>query len=322
MNANPNLATQYLGLSLRSPLVVSASPMAEDIRRIIEMENSGAGAVILPSLFEDPGHPPTVDPAAYARRITEAKEYVALPLIATLSAASLDSWIAGAVRMEQAGADALELNIYNLTLSPEIPSSQLEQSYLEIAAAVVQAVKIPVAVKLSPYFTNLARLSLQLQQVGVKGLVMFNRFYQSDVDLGGRELTASSHLSSPSENLLPRHWIALLYRMLNLDLAANTGFHTGADALKAVLCGASVVEVCSVLLQRGISWLVVMENELREAMQQSGLASLDEARGRLSRAIEPSIGEIERSEYRKTLKSFSQLEVPTWLDEVPLHLAP
>jgi len=319
-----DISTSYLGLELSSPLIPSASPMSEHTDAIAEMESCGAGAVVLHSYFENPQEQGKRDPEAYFKEIARAKERVKIPVIASLSATTLDGWTSLAASMAQAGADALELNIYHLSLSPDVPSVQVEDYYVEAVRAVTTAVKIPVAVKLPPFFTNLAYMAKALEEAGADGLVLFNRFYQPDIDLLSMGPGYSLRLSSGAENRLPLRWISLLYRQAYLSLAASTGIRTGSDALKMILCGASATQVCSILLQRGIPWLRVIEQDLRQWMNIANVTSLKESRGILSHRVVEDPQEIEREEYQKALQGYSRIDIPSpsGRDDAPVQTQP
>jgi dihydroorotate dehydrogenase (fumarate) len=277
-----DITVNYLGLELCSPLIPSASPMGEHVSALEEMENCGAGAVVLPSLFEDPYERNPRHPDYYFERISKAKEVLKIPVIASLSAQTPEAWKSLSRQIADAGADALELNIYHLSLSPDLPSARVEQGYIDVVEMVAANIKIPVAVKLPPFFTNLAYLGKRLNRAGAKGLVLFNRFYQPDVDLLSMGPGYTLRLSNSSENRLPLRWISLLYQQEIGYLAASTGIRTGGDFLKMILSGASATEVCSILLQKGIPWLKQIESELHQWMDTCKISSLREARGSLS----------------------------------------
>lgn len=306
-----DITTHYLGLSLRSPLVPSASPITDRIESLQEMERCGAGAVILPSLFEEPYDRDALQPAEYLDKIKAAREHVAIPVIASLNASSLKGWAEYAAMIEKAGANAIELNIYNLSLDPDVPPSCIEEGYVNAVKAVAQAVKIPIAVKLPPYFTSLAYIAKLLREAGARGLVCFNRFYQPDIDLLTLGSTYMLRLSTAAENRFPLRWISLLYQRVQIDLAASTGIRSGEDVLKMVLSGASATQVCSVLMQRGIPWLRKIEQELREAMEESGYSSLSQVRGSFSSQVSGEPGEAERDEYRKALQGYILSQSPS-----------
>ena len=318
----PDISTNYLGLRLRSPLIPAASPLSEHLDGLLEMENCGAGAVVFHSLFEDPYEKRPRHPDYYLDEIRAAREALTIPVIASLNATTLEGWINYACKIEQAGAAALELNIYNLSLDPAVPSSHVEASYVEVVKAVRQATVLPLAVKLPPFFTNLARMIAKLDEAGADGVVLFNRVYQPDIDLDTMGPRFSLRLSMAAENRLPMRWLALLYRQVHVDLAANTGIRTGADVLKMILCGASATQICSVLLQRGIPWLMEIRQELEQRMEQCHITSLRDARGSLSRQDTEAPAVIEREEYRKALQGYSLIDVPSWREEVPLPSDP
>src|SRR5262245_61557258 len=260
-----DLSTTYLGLSLSSPLVVSASPLSEDPARIQEMANKGAAAVVLPTLFEEqlttepegsaPGPsgskeggpaagtpPPDLagynrGPEGYLEHIRKAKAAVTIPIIASLNATSPGSWVRYARAVEAAGADALELNIYQVPTAPELTGATLEQMYCDLVSLIKANVRIPVAVKLSPYFTSLPNVASRLGQAGADGLVLFNRFYQPDFDVYSREITPTLELSTSQELRLRLHWVATLFGQLRADLAVTGGVHTVFDVVKALLAG-------------------------------------------------------------------------------------
>ncbi|HEY0257510.1 MAG TPA: dihydroorotate dehydrogenase-like protein [Candidatus Methylacidiphilales bacterium] len=313
-----DISIDYLGLELRSPLIPSASPLGEKIEALLEMENCGAGAVVLPSIFEDPAGLHPNKPQDYFEKIAAAKDRLKIPVIASASATSPKGWLDLSQQIANAGADALELNIYHLSLSPTVSSATIEQSYIDIVKLVAGAVKIPIAVKLPPFFTNLTYLAKELKKAGATGLILFNRFYQPDLDLLSMAPGYTLRLSTSTENRLPMRWISLLYQNEVGYLAASTGIRTGADVLKMILSGASATQVCSILLQRGIPWLRQIEGELHQWMDTCGITSLRDARGELSHRSTESLGQIEHEEYRKALQGYAQIDVPSWYDEVPL----
>ncbi len=320
MKKTADITVDYLGLKLCSPIVPSASPLSQEIEALVEMENCGAGAVVLRSLFEDPWEPSLPTPAAYFEEIARAKQHVKIPIIASLSATSESGWRTLAGQIADAGADALELNIYHPRLSRYVPSSLAEQTYIDTVKAVTHAVRIPVSVKLPPFFTNLAFLVRELRLAGASGIVLFNRFYQPDLDLLAMAPSYTLRLSTSAENRLPLRSLPLLYQQSEMDLAASTGIRSGADILKMILSGASITQVCAILLQRGIPWLKTLEQELRHWMDTCNISSLKKARGILSRRMMEDPGQIEREEYRKALQGYAQIDIPSWRDEVPLHI--
>ena len=281
------------------------------------MERCGAGAVILHSLFEDPYEAEPNHVERYTDEITIAKRHLNIPVIASLNGSTLEGWKRLAKKIEKSGADALELNIYSLSFATDTPSSKIEQSYVDIVQAVVDTIKIPVSVKMPPFFTNLTLMASRLEDAGAKGLVLFNRFYQPDVDLLSMGPGYSLRLSTAAENRLPLRWLSHLYRQVRLDLAASTGIRTGNDVLKMILSGANATQMCTVLLQRGIPWLEVMEQDLRQWMDTCQLTSLQNVRGQLTRDCKDEPGEIEREEYRRALQGYSLIDMPDWGDDMP-----
>ena len=281
------LGTTYLGFKLRTPLVPSASPLSENLDNIKRMEDAGASAVVFHSLFEEQLRPGNyqlrpgsgnggelssdaltdfsgepdfkVDPEAYVNHIAKAKAAVKIPIIGSLNGSTFGGWQRYARLIEQAGADALELNIYNVPTNPDRSANDIENDYLTIVASVKGLAKIPVAVKLSPFFTNLSRFARRLDQTGANALVLFNRFYQPDIELETLEVSPNLLLSTPMAMRLPMRWIALLYGRIGANLAATSGIHHGVDALKMLMAGADVTMLCSVLLRHGIDHIRVIE---------------------------------------------------------------
>jgi dihydroorotate dehydrogenase (fumarate) len=325
-----DLRTRYLGLELPSPLVASSSPLTGSLEGLRRLEAAGAGAVVLPSLFEEDlaeeagevdallatgatnaearaGQPAQAGygagPAAYLSLVTQAKQTLSVPLVASLNGVSRTGWVRYAARLEQAGADALELNIYYVSSRPGSSSSEVEWHYLDVVRAVRQAIRIPLAVKLSPYFSSLANMAGQLVEAGANGLVLFNRFYQPDLDIETMEVRPALELSSSTELRLPLRWIAILHRRFGVSLAASTGVHTGEDVLKVLLAGADVAMMTSALLRNGPDHLRRVEVGLRDWMDRHGYETVDQLRGRLSQRSVPDPAAFERANYIKTLAS-------------------
>jgi dihydroorotate dehydrogenase (fumarate) len=327
-----DLRTNYMGLSLRSPLVPSASPLSDSLDNLKRMEDAGAGAVVLHSLFEEQiryeryavqralaqpleTYPPALkylpEPdeiewgsEAYLRFIQKAKESVRIPIIASLNGATPGGWTSFAKAIQEAGADALELNIYSVPTDPNVAGAAIEQECVDIVKAVKAVVSIPVAVKLSPFFTNFAHMARRLDEAGANGLVLFNRFYQPDIELETLELTPSVYYSSPMALRLPLRWIAILYDRVGASLAATGGIHSGTDALKLLLAGADVTMVCSVLLRHGIERLRLLEQELCTWMQEHDYDSVCELKGLLSHKHCDDPSAYERAQYLRTLRTF------------------
>ena len=327
-----DLTTNYLGLKLRTPLVPSASPLSQELDNLKRMEDAGASAIVLHSLFEEQiaherlelqhhltqgtesfaealSYFPEPEefhfgPDAYLNHIRRAKAAVDIPIIASLNGASLGGWTEFARQMEQAGADALELNIYYIPTAPELTTAQVEQTYLDILHAVKSAVQLPVALKLGPYFSNFANMAKQLDDAGADALVLFNRFYQPDFDLEALEVRTNILYSKPQALRLPLRWIAILYGRLHAQLAATSGVHSAIDVLKLLMAGADVTMVCSVLYERGIDYLQSIEQHLCEWMEHHEYESVAQMRGSLSQQHCPDPTAFERALYLRALQSF------------------
>lgn len=332
-----NLATTYLGLDLRTPIVPSASPLSRSFDNIKRMEDAGASAIVLHSLFEEQirheRHEPhhhlihgaesspealtyapecsnfSVGPEEYLRQIARAKESIRVPIIASLNGSTFGGWIDYARQIEQAGADALELNLYSVPTDPAIGADDIETSYLTIVASVKAQVKIPCAVKLSPFFTNFAHFAKRLDRLGVDGLVLFNRFYQPDIELEALEVVPNVRLSTPNAMRLPLRWIAILRGRIGACLAATGGIHSGTDALKMLMVGADVTMLCSVLISRGIDYLSIIEREMREWMEAHEYESVAQLKGSLSQQNCPDPSVFERAQYVRAVspqRSYSE----------------
>jgi len=296
------------------------------------MAGVGAAAVVLPSLFEEqltakhegstPGSSPEMEgapvtatplpnlpsynlgPEGYLEHIRKAKAAVAIPIIASLNATSPGSWVRYAREIEAAGADALELNIYNVPTSPEVTGSTLEQMYCDLVSLIKANVHIPVAVKLSPYFTSLPNLAWRLDQAGANGLVLFNRFYQPDINIYERAITPTLELSTSQELRLRLHWLATLFGHLRADLAATGGVHDVYDVVKALLAGARVVMMTSALMQHGIAYLDSVRHDLGRWLQSNGWKSVREIQGQLSRRAVADPAVFERVNYMQVVTSY------------------
>ena len=327
-----NLTTNYLGLKLRTPLVPAASPLSENIDDIKKMEDAGASAVVLYSLFEEQLRQDRAElnqsmeqgtesfaealtyfpepesynlgPEEYLKHIAQAKKSVRIPVIASLNGSSAGGWTSYAKQIQQAGADALELNIYYIPTDMKLSASDVEQTYLDILKAVKKEVTIPVAVKLSPFFTNFACMAEKLDAAGANGLVLFNRFYQPDIDLETLEVKPNILLSTPMAMRLPLRWIAILHGRLHANLAATSGIHRAADALKMLMAGADVTMLCSVLLRHGIPQIGVIEREMTAWMQEHEYESVAQLKGSLSQKKCPAPTAFERAQYMRALSSY------------------
>jgi dihydroorotate dehydrogenase (fumarate) len=321
-----------LGMTLRTPLVPSASPLSEEIDNIKQMEDAGAAAVVLYSLFEEQlvrerhelNHHLTyhtysfaeaqtffpepsefhLGPDEYLEHIRKAKEAVDIPIIASLNGSSVGGWTAYARNIEQAGADALELNIYYIPTDPFVTGAQVEETYVEIVRAVKAAVTIPVAVKLSPFFSNMAMMARHLDQAGADALVLFNRFYQPDIDLEALEVTPNVRLSTPQALRLPLRWIGILYGKIGADLAATGGIHEAPDVLKMLMAGAGVTMMASTLLRNGIDHLRVIEQDMRNWMIEHEYESVHQMQGSMSQQNCADPSAFERAQYIRALRSY------------------
>jgi dihydroorotate dehydrogenase (fumarate) len=317
-----DLTTEYLGLQLPSPLVLASSAISNRLENLEAAEGHGAGAVVLRSLFEEQIEaanteleeaaakfsesnpeartyfpPQRVGPHEYLSLVQRAKKALHIPVIASLNCCAPGSWTGYARQIADAGADALEVNVYAVEADPSLPGAEVERRYVEAVAGIKAAVKIPVAVKLSPYFTSLANVVAQLQQTGVAGVVLFNRFLQPDISLERMAPASVMSLSTPSEALLPLRWIGLLHGRVQLDLAASTGIHDSAGAIKQLLAGATVVQLASALSRNGVAHLGKVRQGIEEWMERRGHSSIDEFRGTISQKQISDPGAFERAQY-------------------------
>lgn len=327
-----DLTTSYLGLNLRSPFVPSASPLSENLDNLKKMEECGAGAVVLHSLFEEQLRLESAEvnagltqgtesfaealsyfpepsefklgPEEYLEHIAKAKKAVSIPVIASLNGSSVGGWTNYAKQMQQAGADALELNIYYIPTDLSLTGDKVEQVYLDILKSVKAVVKIPVAVKLSPYFSSLANMAKRLDDAGANGLVMFNRFYQPDINLATLEVEHTVLLSTAQARRLPLRWIAMLYGKIKADMAATSGIHSAQDALKMLMAGAKVTMFCSALMKHGIPHLKTVEREMIMWMQEHEYESVKQMQGSVSQKKSADPSAYERAQYMKILKGF------------------
>ena len=327
-----DLTTHYLGLRLRTPLVVAASPLSEDIDNIKRMEDAGASAIVLYSLFEEQlrqdrfelydrmeqgtfsspesltyfpePHEYHLGPEEYLKHIGKAKEAVRIPIIASLNGSSVGGWTHYAKLIEQAGADALELNIYYIPTDVNLSGADVEQTYLDILKAVKSEVSFPVAVKLSPFFSNFANMAKRLDDADADGLVLFNRFYQPDIDLDSLEVRPNILLSTPMAMRVPLRWIAILFDRVHASLAATSGIHRATDALKMMMAGADVAMLCSVLIRHGIPHLRVIERDLVTWMEEREYVSIQQLRGSLSQKNSANPSAFERAQYMRAIAGY------------------
>jgi dihydroorotate dehydrogenase (fumarate) len=306
-----DLTTRYLGLSLRSPLVPSASPLSEKIDNVRAMEQAGAAAVVFHSLFEEQIEATApefrVDPKTYLEHISKAKRTVAIPIIASLNCTTLGGWLSYARRITEAGADALELNIYKVPTQTEVTGSTIEDIYVDTVRSVRAATRIPLAVKLSPYFSSFANMAASLDALDVDGLVLFNRFYQPDIDLEKMEVAPNLTLSTPADMRLPLHWIGILYGKIRASLAATRGIYQAHDVIKLVMAGADVTMLCSALMRYGITHIQRIEMDLVAWLEQHQHTSLRELKGVMSQQNCPDSSAFERAQYVRGLSSYTSL---------------
>jgi dihydroorotate dehydrogenase (fumarate) len=306
-----DLSTTYLGMQLRSPLVPSASPLSEKIENICAMADAGAAAVVLHSLFEeqitDAALEFRVDPKTYLDHIEEAKQRLSIPIIASLNCTTLSGWLSYARRITDAGADALELNIYKIPTHTQIPGSTIEKEYIDVVRRIRAATPIPLAIKLSPYFSNFANMADTFDALGVQGLVLFNRFYQPDIDIEKMEVTPNLNLSTPNDMRLPLHWIGILYGRIRASLAATSGVYQAHDVVKLITAGADVTMLCGALMRHGISHIQRVEMELAAWLDTHSYESLSQLKGTMSQKNCPDPSAFERSQYVRGLSSYTSL---------------
>ncbi len=328
-----DLSTTYLGLKLRTPIVPSASPLSETLDGAKRLEDAGASAIVLSSVFEEQlaheqlemEHHLTHGTESYAEatsyfpdtqlgdlgpetcldHIRKVKSAVDVPVIASLNGTTPGGWTSFATWMEQAGADAVELNLYNIPTDPDQPAEEIEKGYEEILCAVKGAVNIPVALKLGPFFTNMGHVAKRFDKAGADGLVLFNRFYQPDIDLEELEVVSNVLLSTPQAMRLPLRWIAILSGRVEADLAATSGIGHSCDVIKMLLAGAKVTQVCSVLLKAGIDHLRQLELGLVEWLEENEYESVEQMRGSMSQRNVADPAAFERAQYMKALRTFS-----------------
>ncbi len=325
-----DLTTRYLGLQLRTPLVASASPLSQEISSIRQLEDAGASAVVLYSLFEEQLRQEGLEldhylsegtesyaeslsyfpaqkefhlgPDDYLEHIRKAKAAVQIPIIASLNGTSVGGWIQYATQLEAAGADAIECNIYWIVTDPNMTSVEVEQHYVDIVQAVKTAVHIPVAIKLSPFFTNFVNMAKRIDEAGADALVLFNRFYQPDVDLETLELVPRVLLSTPQAMRLPLTWIGILRGRVKAALAATSGIHGAEDVVKLLLVGADVTMLCSSLMRNGINHLRSVEQGVRRWMEAHEYESVTQMRGGMSQLHCADPSAFERAQYMRAVK--------------------
>ncbi|MGA9594685.1 MAG: dihydroorotate dehydrogenase-like protein [Acidimicrobiia bacterium] len=329
-----DISTKYLGLQLPNPLVASASPLTGKLETLLQLEEAGAAAAVLPSLFEEQiehdswavhdlyeygsaispeafgGYVPEMEsyntgPEHYLELLEQAKEKLEIPVIASLNGMSPGGWTKYAKYMEEAGADALELNVYRVATDVNMTGGEIEQSYIDLVSDVKGSIGIPLAVKISPYFSSLASMARRLIEAGADGLVLFNRFYQPDINLEELKVKPDIVLSSPVNLRLPLRWTAILSGRIDGSLAASSGVHTGEDVVKLVLAGADVTQMASALLKYGPSHLATVLFEMESWFAEHDYTSLEQGKGSLSQAHSADPESFERTNYMRSLVSYS-----------------
>jgi dihydroorotate dehydrogenase (fumarate) len=328
-----DLTTTYLGLKLRNPLVASSSPLSEKVEKVKQLEEAGVSAIVMYSLFEEQvTHESleldyflnqgtesfaesltyfpemgkyTLAPDKYIERLEKTKKAVSIPVLGSLNGVSTGGWIKYARRIEEAGADGLELNLYYLPIDFDMTSNLLEDTYLHLVSDIRSTIKIPLAVKLSPYFTALPNFAKRLKSAGADGLVLFNRFYQPDMDLENLEVVPNLVLSNSNDLRLPLRWIAILYGKVKSDLALTSGVHTAEDAIKAIMAGANVAMTTSAVLKNGMQVISVILQGMESWMTDHEYVSITQMRGSMSQGAIADPAAFERANYMKVLNSFN-----------------
>jgi dihydroorotate dehydrogenase (fumarate) len=321
-----------MGLKLKNPIVAAASPLSKNVDNYKRMEDAGIAAIVNHSLFEEQllkeneaadyfstlgsessaealTYIPEVgmygiDPKEYLDHIRIAKKAVKIPVIGSLNGFSMGGWIKYAKRLEEAGADGLELNIYFVPTDPDFSGSSIEKNYLEVFTAIKATVKIPVAVKLSPFFSSIANMAKRLDVVGADALVLFNRFYQPDIDLENLEVVPNLILSTPHDMRLPLRWIAILHGRIKASLAATSGIYNAQDVIRMIMVGADVTMLCSVLLKNGIEYAGEILREMGKWMEEHQYESVKQMKGSMSQKSCPKPDAFERGHYMKILQSY------------------
>ncbi len=327
-----NLKTKYLGLDLTNPIVPSASPLSRNLDSMKRLEDAGASAIVMYSLFEEEivhesaeldhylhygtdsyaealsyfpnAEEYNLEPDMYIDLLRKAKDSLSIPVIPSLNGVTPGGWIKYAKHFEDAGADAVELNVYYIPTDPRLTSHEVEERYLDVLKAVSESIRIPVAVKLSPYFSSLSNVLQRLVGAGANGLVMFNRFYQPDIDLDHLEVAPGVTMSDSSANRLPMRWIAISYGKVNASLAATSGIHTAEDVLKLVMAGADVTMMCSALLQHGAQHIGKVLADLTKWMEEHEYESIEQMKGSMSQKSVVDPAAFERANYVKALNRF------------------
>jgi dihydroorotate dehydrogenase (fumarate) len=328
----PDLNTKYLGLELKNPLIASASPLSEDIETVKNLERAGVSAVVMYSLFEEQITKESLELDHFLEQGTESfaealsyfpeygryaigaetylehlralKDAVDIPIIASLNGATRGKWIEYAERMEASGADALELNVYYLPTDQDEKGQEVEDKYLDLIQNVCMAVEIPVAVKLSPFFTSIPNFCKMVSNAGASGVVLFNRFYQPDIDLDSLEVAPQLKLSHNHEMLLPLRWISIMYGRVDIDFGLTSGVQTGLDVLKAMMVGSKVTLVASEFLRKGVGRATEMLETIRLWMEEQEYESIEQMQGSMSQKSVADPASFERANYMKVLSSY------------------
>ena len=325
-----NLSVKYLGLELSSPIIASSCGLTADLQKVIEMEQKGVGAIVVKSLFEEQiwnevdflsqagSDYPDMDDYLhnyvrqysinnYKEALKSFKANVSIPIIASINCYTPGEWVSYAKEIEDAGADALEINLYELTTNPKTTSEQVEKGYCDVVRDIVKSVRIPVSVKISSHFTSVVSFVDKLVACGVKGVVIFNRFYTPDIDLDSLSIVSASPMSSPEEYLQTLRWTAIISSSVkNIDISVTTGIHTSSSAIKQILAGAETVQLCTTLYKNGLGMISTINQEISEFMEKNNFSSVEQMRGRLNYSTIKDPAKYERVQFLKTFGSFSK----------------
>lgn len=325
-----NLSVKYLGLELSSPIIASSCGLTADLQKVIEMEQKGVGAIVVKSLFEEQirnevdflsqagSDYPDMDDYLhnyvrqysinnYKEALKSFKANVSIPIIASINCYTPGEWVSYAKEIEDAGADALEINLYELTTNPKTTSEQVEKGYCDVVRDIVKSVQIPVSVKISSHFTSVVSFVDKLVACGVKGVVIFNRFYTPDIDLDSLSIVSASPMSSPEEYLQTLRWTAIISSSVkNIDISVTTGIHTSSSAIKQILAGAETVQLCTTLYKNGLGMISTINQEISEFMEKNNFSSVEQMRGRLNYSTIKDPAKYERVQFLKTFGSFSK----------------
>lgn len=327
-----DLTTKYLGLSLKNPFLASSSPLTDKLEKVLQIEEAGAAGVVLPSLFEEqiireswklhddlsrgaeayvealsylPDYGQyTIGPELYLDKLSKTKKAVNIPVFGSLNGVTTGGWVDYAKRIEDAGADGLEINLYDIVTDPEVTSMELENNHVMLVEDIRAQVKIPIAVKLSPFYTSLPHFAKRLSQAGVDGLVLFNRFYQPDFDLEELEVVPNLVLSNSNELRLPLRWIAILFGRIPVDFGLTSGVHTANDLIKAMMAGASACLVTSELLLHGVNRIAEILADVQSWMEENEYESITQMKGSMSQRAVGDPATFERANYMRVLSSY------------------